>query len=386
MAGFAVSALAHRVLACSQRVGPRKERERRMSEGVLTTLIGAITGLVIAVVTSFIIPFVQKRQQRTEEKRSIYERYAQPLAAEAVNLLWRLDEILFRQRGQYLKRDAPRTPFNEYKLISTCYRIAAVIGWIRAIRLEQSYLLFGEEASVDALRRAVVEFEAALADSPQVEAEVLQNLATLWELMLPAAEDASDRIAAYVVADLQHVLSDWSLVQYRDLLGVDAARQAELVARVADVLCNALQRPPLPRQLLAETWSRAIRILAVEQSWIYRDWQQAIGDMMILPVEGATRRYGVIGFGAFEAAYREDSSVWCGRLRDLVVGIDATSPEPSDFRLDQLRRVARAVAGIVCAIEGLDLHRQVLDPGACTLAKSFLVQAHGVASEAQSAT
>ena len=71
------------------------------------------------------------------------------LAADAVNLLWRLDEILFKQRGQYLSENAPPTPFNQYKLISTCYRIAAILGWIRAIRLEQSYLFYGDEAAVD---------------------------------------------------------------------------------------------------------------------------------------------------------------------------------------------------------------------------------------------
>ena len=87
---------------------------------------------------------MQKKQERAEQKRGIYEKYAQPLAADAVNLLWRLDEILFKQRAQYLAEDAPPTPFNDYKLISTCYRLGAVLGWIRAIRLEQSYLFYGE--------------------------------------------------------------------------------------------------------------------------------------------------------------------------------------------------------------------------------------------------
>src|SRR5512147_2528356 len=99
-----------------------------MNEAVVNGLIGGTTGLVIAVVSSFIIPYVQKRMEKVEQKRGIYEKYAQPLAADAVNLLWRLDEILFTQRGQYLSEDAPSTPFNQYKRISTCYRIAAILG------------------------------------------------------------------------------------------------------------------------------------------------------------------------------------------------------------------------------------------------------------------
>ena len=157
-----------------------------MSNEIVTALLGTFLGLVSAVVTSFIIPYVQRRMEKVEQKRGIYEKYAQPLAADAVNLLWRLDEILFKQRGQYLSEDAPPTPFNQYKLISTCYRIAAILGWIRAIRLEQSYLFYGDQAAVDALRGAVIDFESALADSPRVEARVLRELARLWRLELPA--------------------------------------------------------------------------------------------------------------------------------------------------------------------------------------------------------
>ena len=80
-----------------------------------------------------------------------------------------------------MREDAPLTPFNEYKRISTCYRIAAILGWIRAIRLEQSYLFYGDQPAVDALRRAVVDFESALADSPWVEIEVVKNLAAPLE-------------------------------------------------------------------------------------------------------------------------------------------------------------------------------------------------------------
>src|SRR5512132_3400261 len=106
-----------------------------MSDQIVSALLGTFLGLLSAVVTSFIIPYVQKRMEKVEQKRGIYEKDAQPLAADAVNLLWRLDEILFKQRGQYLSENAPPTPFNQYKLISTCYRIAAILGWIRAIRL-----------------------------------------------------------------------------------------------------------------------------------------------------------------------------------------------------------------------------------------------------------
>jgi hypothetical protein len=345
-----------------------------MSEGVLTTLIGGITGLVVAVVTSFIIPFVQQRQEKIEEKRSIYEKYAQPLAADAVNLLWRLDEILFKQRGQYLQEDAPSTPFNEYKLISTCYRIAAVLGWIRAIKMEQSYLLFGEEPSVEDLRRAVVSLESALADAPHVEVSIIQNLAELWGIKLPTEPERVGRIAAQIVAEMQHFLSEYELTHYRDLLNIDLAEQLRVVGRITATMSRMAGVPALPETVAKHTCAQALAIIALKQSWIYRDWQQAIGDMMVRPIEGAPRRYDIIGYGCFETLYRAPASLWIRRLQELLVGIDVAQGQPSDFRLDQLRRVGRAVASLVCAIERLDLKRQVLDRQACDLARRFVAE------------
>jgi hypothetical protein len=345
-----------------------------VGQEVLSALIGTVTGVALAVVSSLVIPLFLKRQEKVEQKRGIYEKYAQPLAADAVNLLWRLDEILFKRRGQYLLEDAPPTPFNQYKLISTCYRIAAILGWIRAIRLEQSYLFYGDQPAVDALRGAVIDFESALADSPRVEARVLNELARLWRLKLPADADRVARAMAQVVADMQHFLSSYALTRYHELGALDDARGLEVVRQVAASVTGMLSHPPVSDQELVATCRSALTIVGVKQAWIYRDWQQAIGDLMIREIEGAVRRFDIIGYGAFETLYRETDNPWVVRLRDVVIGIDVARPEPADLRLEQLRHVARATASLVCAIETLDLERRVLDPKACDLARKFLAE------------
>jgi hypothetical protein len=343
-----------------------------MSNELSTALLGTILGLLSAVVTSFIIPYVQRRMEKAEQKRGIYEKYAQPLAADSVNLIWRLDEILFKQRGQYLREDAPSTPFNEYKRISTCYRIAAILGWVRAIKLEQSYLLYGDQAAVDALRRAVVDFEVALADSPEVEIEVLQNLARLWGIELPGKAEPVARVAAQVAADMQHFLSKYALVRYHELADLEGENGLEVARRIAVSISRMLDHPPVPEKVLADTYPAALKIIGVRQAWIYRDWQQAIGDVMIRDIKGPVRRFDIIGYGEFEALLRKRDTPWLDRLREVVIGIDVSKPDPSDLRLQQLRQCARALAGLVCSIETLDLERRILDPQACQLARKFL--------------
>ena len=91
---------------------------------------------------------------------------------------------------------------------------------------------------------------------------------------------------------------------------------------------------------------------------------------MIREVEGRTRRFDVIGYSAFS----QGQSPWFDRLWDLVKGIDVREPEGADLRLQQLRLVARATAGLVCSIESLNLERRIVDPQACQLARKFLAE------------
>jgi hypothetical protein len=346
-----------------------------VGQDVVSALIGTATGVVLAIVSSLIIPLLIRRQEKVEQRRSVHEKYAQPLAADAVNLLWRLDEILFRGRAQYLHDRAPATAFNVYKRISTCYRVAVVLGWVRAIELEQSYLFFGEDASVDALRTAVIDLKSALADSPHVELHVLRGLAQMWDVTVPADPSAVARAAACGNAEMQHVLAEFGLINHRDLATLDEARQLQVVRRMSRTITSALDLPPVEDGVVQATRPKAIARLAVKQAWIYRDWQQAIGTLMIRPIDGAARRFDVIDYGAFERMFTDtngDKRPWMERLEAVIVDIDVATADPADFRVAQLRAVGRALAALVCAIERLDLERRILDPQACELARKLL--------------
>lgn len=342
-----------------------------MGPDVFSALIGTATGVFLAIVSSFIIPLLIRRQEKVEQRRSVYEKYAQPLAADAVNLLWRLDEILFQGRAQYLREDAPATAFNIYKKISTCYRLAVVLGWVRAIELEQSYLFFGEDAPVEDLRSAVTDLKSALADSPHVEKHVLLGLAGMWQLSLPADAAVVARAAACGNAEMQHVLAECGLIHHRDLAGMEAAAQRMVVRRMARTITSALGLPAVEDGLLDASCADAIARMSVRQAWIYRDWQQAIGTLMIRSVDQAARRFDVLDYGSFERLFTTadgDERRWMERLEAVIVGIDVATLDPADFRVAQLRAVARALAALVCAIERLDVGRRILDSKACELA------------------
>lgn len=344
---------------------------------VLTTIVGIVTGLILAFVSSYVIPLLITKREKAERKRDIYERYAQPLAADSANLLWRFNEILFGQRAHYLREDAPATPYNEYKVISTCYRIAVLLGWIRAIRLEQSYLLFGDEATFDQVREAVTSIEIALADSPPVEIETVNKLARLWGIELPSESEKVNCIAAEVSAELQHLLAECRLTRYEQFVELEESQRRRIVRIVADAITRKIHRQPLAEPHISETCAEALAYITVKQAWIYREWQQAIGNLMIREVTGAVRRFDIVGYEDFEKTVRDGESekrVLLMRLRDMVVGIDLARPAAADYRLTQLRLLASAVARLICAIEKIQFDRKILDERVCAMANTFIIE------------
>ncbi len=114
----------------------------------LLALVGVIVGLVAPDIVMAIYLVRQKRAHELADRKEsegkqhhdLVRLYSDPLKDAATSLRHRLKEIVEQKQAPYLLADAPGIPFLDYKRISTLYRIAAVLGWIRAIRRERSYL------------------------------------------------------------------------------------------------------------------------------------------------------------------------------------------------------------------------------------------------------
>jgi hypothetical protein len=90
---------------------------------------------------------LEERRSTRKTESAIYQWYSLPLLISSVSLLNRLYEILYQpHRPVYLLGRGLSTPtspggvYRAYKKLSTVYRLAAVLGWVRACRREFSYL------------------------------------------------------------------------------------------------------------------------------------------------------------------------------------------------------------------------------------------------------
>jgi hypothetical protein len=101
----------------------------------------------------------------------------------------------------------------------------------------------------------------------------------------------------------------------------------------------------------------AIAYLGIREAYIFRDWQAAIGDLMLQGLTGASRRFDVIGFGDFESRYRAaaagdaNDKLWFDRLIALFHGLDISVEGMFDARREQIKTLYRAVNELKTELE-----------------------------------
>ena len=326
------------------------------------------SAIVAAVITLFGIILRDVIFKLWEEKRisiktslDIYKRYADPLVVAATSLMWRLDEVFYKKgRGEYLTN--PRTEFEQYKKISTLYRIAALIGWIRGFRRELSFLQSHDRSKIKPIDSAIEAFEDALAEGPHIEKRRLEGLLKLWDLSLPTKTETE--IKNELAVALNNILQP-KLYATSVRIGTDLSEdeQLDLCRKAASMLCDRLKLKLLSDNIIKETKARAIQCLSIKEAWLYRDWQIAVGDIMLRPSEYEGRAFEVIGFGEFETCFlanRDQNERWLKRLTNLVEGIDVSGADQFDARIQQLKNVLKATSKLVLALAQVQHGEQLI--------------------------
>ncbi|RJF93190.1 hypothetical protein D3876_02180 [Sphingomonas cavernae] len=292
-----------------------------------------------------------KKEADKRAHKDLVRLYADPLKDAVTSLKHRLHEIVEKKQSRYLRSDAPNIPFLEYKRISTLYRIAALLGWIRAIRRERSYL-DPDQASASSEMQAIAELEGALADGTHVELQRLEELLGLWRVH--SMDEAVKSVAANLVdGERAEYLAGKGVLGARDLTDAD---QVELAERCAAIVRQKAS-VDIPKALVKATAGEAAVIFGIKEAYIYRDWQAAIGDLMLLEDKTAARHFSVLGFGAFENMFLEAatqvdeaSGRWFGRLQALVHDLDMAHEGMFDARREQIRKLYQCCAKLESAL------------------------------------
>ncbi|NET32106.1 MAG: hypothetical protein F6K19_08890 [Cyanothece sp. SIO1E1] len=297
------------------------------------TLISSVISALIAL-SVVGINRIQTNRKIRKEKYDAVKMYANPIVLACEQLAWRLKEIL-EFNGIYLLPDAPTNGFFKYKFDSSVYRLCAVIGWIYAAKKEQSYIQSLKFSHHKEIQSKIYQFQRTLADGSHVEVSIIDDLINLYDLQ---QGDLSDQKKGLIGVELERIVFTYIPDNVkRNVKGLDKNDQIKMVTEILDYLCDKTQQSKLDIDVIEKKVSIAVKEISREYCWIYRDWQSAIGEIMIEKIENASRRFDVIGFPEFQQEH--ESNEWLKKVDGLFSSLDVSIDDRFDSRVQQLKQL-----------------------------------------------
>ena len=324
----------------------------------MTLLASAVTGLTAAMATLFgqwLLGRISERRRERLDARAVYKTYADPIFRAGESLFRRLDEVAVgdqtRAIAYFGDSETTATPFDQYKFNSTLYRLAAVVGWLRAYRRELHYFPSSDPEDLRQLSAEIASFESALADGAHVELDRLERVCQALAMSVPSEKGERERKAVLVDQALNRALHE---ADVNVATQIPPDQRASLCQEVAGILSAT----SVVEQI---DCGAVVSALAIREAWLYRDYQAGIGDLMLRETGGGPRRFDVIGFGEFEELLRtqnQSKSTWVLRLRSLFEGLELRDSGDLDARVDMLRKTREATGRMLQELMRLDSDRR----------------------------
>jgi hypothetical protein len=330
------------------------------SPQVTAGVIAAAVAIVVVVAKEFVFDRLREGRASSGESRRLYRRYANPIFDSSEALMWRLWEILEGGRGDYLKGTSVKSTYEHYKATSTLYRLAAVLGWLRGLQRELFVVPIEDRKHWKSLSTAIDSLRRSMSEGAHVEQQRLKSLMALWNVAAEPPVKLEALGAALDSCINRHLHSAGATAAHE----LSPNQQGGLCRDASDLLVRALGAEELPESLLSETVNDAVQLISVRETWIYFDWQAAIGDLMLTEAAAGDRRYEVIGFRGFEAMLSEGTDEerrWLRRLYALLDDLDVSGDNNTDARIDQLKSIYRATGQLVLSLIQADTELRVSD-------------------------
>ncbi|RMG17886.1 MAG: hypothetical protein D6730_23515 [Bacteroidetes bacterium] len=355
---------------------------------ITTALIATLTTAMLFVIKELIDNW-REQKASSEQKLEAFKTYTDPLLLASFTLYKRLMEIFERKR-KFLMEIAPNNPYYQYRYISTLYRLAVVLGWMQTIRRELAGMELKDRNRYREVIDSIEGVREALAESQHMEGARLNYLADKWQIDI---SELDERDRSHLEAGIRQLIWDAlgeEDVNYAYQLSEEA--QGKLLLKVGHMICDMVEAYEPDEELILAHTKTAIRAISRTEAWIYRDWQQAIGDMMLLPVdrENSRRRFEIMGFQEFEdlylhvlaeAEWKSDKKLptrkkknlaataraaatdrWMERLDALFTNLDVVVDAKYDARVQQLKNLGTALIKLIQVLEDLDKGSDKVDP------------------------
>lgn len=329
------------------------------SETTQPALIAAIVAVIIMIIRDLVMKLWFDSRKSKQDELLIFRQYADPLSNSTMSLLWRLNEIFIQKHKSSYLYSKYTTDYAEYKRLSTIYRIASLLGWLHAFKKELALLKTKDNNELNEIKNAINDFSAALADGTHVESERLNGLIDLWNFNFKDCQ-TNNLVASLIDNEISDYIAKRTV---KSAIGLNTDEKLALVTLIANEMAENYKVNRVSDDILRQTTAQAIQLCSLKEAWIYRDWQDAIGDLMLKVNTHKTRQYDIVGFYEFDKKYRDKNSEdykWFIRIENVFVDLDITGANKADMRLEQLKNVVKSTSKLMIALTNNDKQRKVL--------------------------
>lgn len=318
-------------------------------QAIAAYIISAVSIITVAlgfIFKDFLIPNIINKRNKKRESKILLKRYTEQIITVSISILRRLDEI-YKHRAHYLATNRPTSDFYKYKYKSSVYRLCALLGGIRAYRLDESIILLSKK-NKENISKAINDLAGALADGQQIEMFGAQKICSIFNIDINELEDG---VLEKLSIELDHLCQDFPLKHnVNSISELEDWQQKEFIKEITLKL-NELK---INTNDIPNNHDEIITVFLIKTGLLFRDWQQAIGDIIIdTKSKKDTGVYKVIGFAVFERIWdsqKHPHKVWYNRVEIMFKDLDISAMNDVDSRVEQLKRVYGSIYALIATL------------------------------------
>jgi hypothetical protein len=333
------------------------------SKEVQVNIIGSIVTIVTIILTIIVKDIIiSKIKERTKEQNiqlKTYKAYSFPIIKASEKLALRLGEILSK-RGSFLLSKNTNNIFYVYKYNSTIYRLCVLMGWIKAIYAEYTFFDSSNKNEFDKIEESIKNFQSALADGQQTEILILKKVTQILGLDISKLNPGEKEKLAINLED----------VLYNNLASKNALSSSELsdeeqlllLKSISEKLCEKLNCSKLSDEIIKESKHKLIREISIVEAYIYRDWQNAIGEIFITKSNSGLRKYEVLGYREFDniISNKNDNYKWIEKVEKLFININIEIDDSYDSRVKQIKKIYSSCIDLIDAFLPVTKNKNII--------------------------
>lgn len=308
-----------------------------------STIITVILGFIFK---DFWIPGWIDNRKKDKEGQALFSVYKINIFHAAQSLNHRIYEI-YRTRSHYLWDRNLNNHFYDYKYKSSVFRLCVLFGWLRAYKLLLAEVKIDRNDSrYHEINKCILGLEAAFADGQHVEIFVARSILLIIQvdiktLSSKAVEELSINIDHYVMRYLEYYKTDI-------LLNVPEKGQSDFIKDLQELLLKL----NITDKNISSHSESIVKQVSIKLALLYRDWQQAIGDLMLEKDEEAFRTISYRKFEEYwELPMGSTEKKWLVRAESIFGDLDTTVDPQLDSRIKQLKDVYHHVYRLLKALQ-----------------------------------